>query len=121
MRFLLDANFLLLAGKYKTDVLAGLEEFGQPDLYTLDLVMREVENLAKAAGSTARYARIGLHLVEKNKVKVIQTSGKNTDEELVALAAKGFVVCTQDRALRKRIKGRGSVVFLRQGRYLVKG
>lgn len=120
MKFLLDANFLLLPGQYKIDVIHELREFGNPDLYTLNLVVKEVETLANGSGKSAQHARVGLQLLEKHQIKTIHSTARNTDSELVKLAKKGFVVCTQDSALRKRIKDKGSVVFLRQGRYLVK-
>jgi rRNA-processing protein FCF1 len=121
MKFLLDTNFFLIPGKFKVDIFSELEKFGKPEIYTIDLVVKELERLTKGRGKVASYARIGAKLLRMKKVQILKSFGKNVDAELVRIARTGFVVCTQDRALIKKLKTAGiEVISLRQKKYLVK-
>ncbi len=118
MKFLLDTNFLMIPGKFKVDVFEELKKFGKPEFFTLSSVVKELENLSSGKGKNSKYARIGLQLLEKNNVKIIASDGE-TDNEILKTAEQGFVVCTQDKELRKRLVSNGiKVVFLRQKKYL---
>ena len=122
MKFLLDTNFLLIPGKSKVDVFAELRRFGKPELYTIDLVVEELKKLASGRGRDSRSARLALELIGKKDVGVLKSCAANADLELERLASeRDFAVCTQDRALQERLRREGVVViFLRQGRFLVK-
>ncbi len=114
MKFLLDTNFLLIPAQFRVDVFSELSKFGKPELYTIDLVLKELGKMR------SRKARLAQELLAREKVRVLHTGGRNADSALVKAASKGFVVCTQDRALARRLKSRGTpVVTLRQKKYLV--
>ena len=117
MKALLDTNFLLIPGRFRVDVFSELEGFGKPGLYTIDLVVKELGMLAEGRGSDAGHARLGLSLLEKKGVTVLETRGEHADKELVRLASsRGYAVCTQDRELQKALKEKGvKVISLRQG------
>jgi len=120
-KVLLDTNALTIPGKYKVDIFRELEKFGNPEFYVLDIVIGELEKLREKGGQDAKYAKLGFELINKEKVKIILATGKCADTEMVKLASKGFVVCTQDAGLKKRIRAKKKpVVSLRQGRYLIK-
>ena len=123
MRFLLDANFFLIPGKFKVDVFSEVAEFGKPELFTLDLVVRELERLAKGKGRDASHARLGLELLKENDVAILDSKGRNTDSEIVRFAREqDYVVCTQDRGIKKKLKDESlPVITLRQEKYLSKG
>lgn len=108
----------MIPGKFKVDVFEELKKFGKPKFFTLSSVVKELENLSSGKGKNSKYARIGLQLLEKNNVKIIASDGE-TDNEILKTAEQGFVVCTQDKELRKRLVSNGiKVVFLRQKKYL---
>jgi len=121
MKFLLDTNFLVAFSQFKVDVFTELEEFGVPELYTLDLVLKELKKISTSKGIKARHARFALVRMRKEGVKILITESKRTDSEIVRIAKlNSLVVCTQDRALVKRLKAKHvPVVTLRQKRYLV--
>lgn len=121
-RFLLDANFLLLPGQFKADIFEQLEEFGSGQLYTLNLVIEELERLSKGRSRSAGNARIALQLVKSKGVKILHAKGRGADAAIKRLAGKGYyIVCTQDRALIKALKKkRVPVITLRQKKYLMK-
>ncbi len=122
MKFLLDTNFLLIPGKFKVDVFRELEAFGRPELFTLDLVVSELGRLASGAGRDASHARLALDLLEKKSVQVLEARGKDADMELERIASEqDFAVCTQDRALQKRLRKEDvTVIFLRQKKVLAR-
>lgn len=118
MKFLLDANFLMIPGKFKVDIFMEMERFGRPEFYTLDSVVRELGKITKAGGKDSFYAKFGLFLVQEKDIGILESDGK-ADSELLRLSKEGFVVCTQDKALTTKIrKAGGKVVFLRQRKYL---
>jgi len=123
MRFLLDTNFFLIPGKFKVDVFSELSEFGKPELFTLDLVVKELRKLGEDKGRDAGYARLGLELLKEHNVTILDSKGRNTDSEIARFALeREYVVCTQDREIKKHLKDKGlSVITLRQEKYLSKG
>lgn len=120
MRFLLDTNFLLIPGRFRIDVFSELENFGKPELFTIDLVVSELRKLSAGRGRDSANARLGLELLEKKGVQVLSTSGTNTDHEIGKIASEqDMAVCTQDRELQKMLKEDDvTVIFLRQKRTL---
>ena len=120
MKFLLDTNFLLIPGKFRVDVFRELQGFGKPELFTLDLVVAELNKLASSRGRDSRHARLGLELIKKEGVRILEARGTNTDQELERVASEqDLAVCTQDRALQGRLKKEDIlVIFLRQGKLL---
>ncbi len=122
MKFLLDANFLILPAQFKVDIFSELRKFGRPELYTLDLVVDELKKLAKAQGRSAVNAKLALDLLKKKNVEVLKTKEKkkSADDELLMMAGMGYIVCTQDAGLIKRLKAKKSMaVTLRQKKHLV--
>ena len=122
MKFLIDTNFLLIPGRFRVDVFKELERFGRPEFLTIDLVVSELRKLASGKGQDAPHARLGLDLLEKKGIRVLESREGNTDQEIERLASEqDLVVCTQDRELQERLRREGlSVVSLRQKRYLEK-
>lgn len=122
MRFLLDTNFLLIPGKFKVDVFRELEDFGNPELFTIDLVVGELRALASGKGSDSSHARLALDLIKTKSLGILESTGKDTDSEIERIASEGGLsVCTQDRGLQKRLRKEGiTVIFLRQKRMLAR-
>ncbi len=122
MKFLLDTNFLMIPGKFKIDIFRELKDFGKVYLYTLDSVVHELEKLSKGRGRDSRNARLAIHMIKKEGVRILHVEAKNTDEGIKKLAEKGyFTVCTADKELIKSLKGMGArIIYLRQGKYLVR-
>lgn len=122
MKVLLDANFFLIPGKFKVDVFREMRIFGRPEPCTIDLVVREVEKIAKEGGRDSKHAHLGLFLIDKEGVEIIKARGRDADKAIEKVAKEQkLVVCTQDRALAKRLRKDGvKVISLRQRKYLVK-
>ncbi len=121
MKALLDTNFLMIPGEFRVDILSELLALGYTEVFTIDLVVRELEKLAVSRGKEGRNARIGLEFIRKGGVIVLKAGSERTDDEILRLAkTKEYIACTQDRGLIKRIRKAGlQFITLRQGKYLV--
>ena len=122
MNILLDTSFLMHAAAAKIDIMTELRKFGEPRLYTLNLVVDELGGFSPGRTRKAMSARIALKFIEEEAVRVIKAGGKNTDRNIVRYAGnRKLTVCTTDRELKKTLRRRGvSVITIRQGSYLVK-
>jgi hypothetical protein len=124
MKFLLDTSFLVSAMEFKIDILYGLMRFGKPELFTLESVVSELKKISSGNGKDAKNASLALVFVEKS-VGVIEDvdPGLTTDERIIKVAeSEGFIVCTQDFELKRKLKNIGiPVVIIRQKKYLSMG
>lgn len=123
MKVLMDANFLLIPGKFRVDVFEDMKIFGNPEFFTLDKVVKEIEKIAKGGGRDSKHAHMALFLIDSKGINVVKSKPrKRTDDELQRIAKEGgFIVCTQDRDLIKRLRKKSvEVISLRQRKYLVK-
>ncbi|UCC91421.1 MAG: hypothetical protein JSV39_03870 [Candidatus Aenigmatarchaeota archaeon] len=121
MKALLDTNFLMIPGEFGTDVLSKLLDLGYTEVFTLDLVIGELNKLAVGRDRKSRNARIGLEFIRKGEIIVLKSEKEKADDEILRLAkTKEYIACTQDRELIKRIKKANlRFIMLRQGKYLV--
>jgi len=118
MKALIDTNFMLIPGQTKTDIFTVLREY---ELVTLDLCIRELEKLAENKGKKGEYARVGIQLINKNKVKIIKSGKKTTDKAILEYAQKNnCAVATNDRKLIAGLKKNGvKVIRLRQKKLIL--
>ena len=119
MPFLLDTNFLLIPVQFKVDIYEELTAFGKPEFYTLSVVVAELGKLERAGGRKGRQAALALTQMKQAGVRVLPARG-HADTALVKAGKTGkFAVCTQDRALIKKLKSHHvPVIRLRQKRTL---
>jgi hypothetical protein len=123
MKALLDTNFLMIPVEFRVDIISGLMSLGYIEIFTLDLVVAELEKFSVKGGKIAKAARVALQIVRNSGVVVLQTKGdlKRVDDEILRLAkTKGYAVCTQDQELLQTAKAAGiRCITLHQKRYLV--
>lgn len=107
---ILDTNFLLVPLHLQIDVSLEIPTLlGDCQLYTLDVCLNEL----RANGFSE-------HSIPS--VEIIETAGGKPDEVLVTYGQAGYVIATNDRALRQRLQQYAvPVIFVRQRRYLVMG
>lgn len=120
MKFLLDTNFLLIPGRFGVDVFSELSNFGRPECYTLQAVLAEMEKLTVGHGADAKAAKLGLELLGVKGVIILASGAGPADVQIQKAAEnEGYVVCTQDAELAKKLKAAGvKVVMLRHKKYL---
>ena len=118
-KILLDTNFLLVPFQFKVDIFKEIDRIidEKYELFIVDKTKEELEKLIKGGKEKERKAaRLALQLIKKFNIKIINTQGDNVDDIIVNLKDKDTIVATQDKELRKRL--RGDVIVLRQKKYL---
>ncbi len=117
----LDTNFLMLPAQLKVDIFSEInrimhENYG---IYILASSLRELDSIAEKGRKTEK-AQVSLTkaLIKTQNIKIINgDQEKGVDDQLVDLSKKGYVVATQDIALRRRIMH--NMILLRQKKYLI--
>jgi len=118
-KVLLDTNFLLIPGQFKVDIFKEIDRIidEKYQLFIIDKTLDELEKLIKGnKEKDKKAAMLGKQLIKNKKVRVINTQGDNVDDIIVKIKDKDTIVATQDKGLRKRLKG--DVIVLRQKKYL---
>ena len=117
MRIVLDTNFLIFAVREKIGIFIQLKG---KNVYTIAPVIRELEKISKGKSRDAVAAKVALMMLSMKKVRKLATSVASADRALVDKAEKGYVIATQDRELKERVKrAGGKVLYIRQKKYVV--
>lgn len=116
----LDTNLLLDMARLKIDVfdqLSGL--VGNALLVVPIQVKQELQTLSVERGKDGMAARFALESLPKHGVKVVPATGERGDDALVDLAQKGYIIATNDKALRQSLKNNPQrAIVVRQSKYL---
>jgi len=113
---ILDTNFLTIPYRFGVDIFEGIDALisEEYEIITLEGVVRELKNLSKGRSKDSAAARIGLELLKKKQIKVVETQEKNVDEAILELVTDQTFVATNDKELIKRLKDKNiKVVYLR--------
>jgi len=107
MKIVLDTNFLVSCLKFKIDFLSELE--GE-QLYIVDKTKTELKKLINGKNAKdSQRAKIILAIIKKNKIKELKSKEKETVDDTLA-RLKDYMIATQDRELKKRIKGKKLII-----------
>lgn len=125
-KVILDTNFLLIPEQFHVDVFGEVERLlgSGFEFFIIDQTMNELEKIRLNAksGKDKLAAKVGIALVENNKIQSIQTEpkqGKIVDDYIVELTDSSTVVATTDVALKRRLMEKGiGVIELVQKKYL---
>lgn len=118
----LDTNILLSIEQFKVDALEEMKALAGKAVFVIPgQVWKELQGLKQEGKTLARRVKVAEEVVRKGKVKKVEVEAENADQALVRLAEKGAIVATNDRELKKEVKKvNGSIMFLRQKRFIVK-
>ena len=119
LKVILDANFLFVPLQFKIDVFEGitrlLNQKFEPIL--LSTTQRELQTMADMGSPQIRkQATVALKLAETCKVIDVKKRAEETDDDVILRIAAEWrsAVATNDRELRKKLRGRNiPVIFLR--------
>ena len=111
-----DASFLMLAAKFHLDVISETERLLQKRIQfsVLDIVVGELEGLARRPGAAGRDARVALELISTRKIRRVPSGEQsNADRALMEASGQpGIIVATADLDLRRTIRDRGKPVII---------
>lgn len=113
MKILLDTNFLIECSKKRIDFFLQLKG---AEFFTVQSVAEEIIAIADGKTKDAKFAGAAKNILEKLKIapEPEKTDG-DADASLFELSKKGFVIATQDRALKEKIlEDGGKVAILRK-------
>ena len=117
-KILLDTNFLLTMVRYKIHGFEEMKEKGKIEFYTLSSVIGEMDSLGKSDKKIKHETDLVKQILKNNNVKIIEAKMPNVDNEMVE-KSKGYVVATNDKALREKIKSfGGKTVYIRSLNYI---
>ena len=120
MKIIIDTNFLLIPAQFKVDIFSEIDRLCDSSykVYIFDKTINELEKIIKKQrGKHKAAANLALQLVKKFKINKLKAT-KNVDDAIVSLAKKErIIVATQDKELKKRLKGTRLIV-LRKKSYL---
>ena len=117
MLIALDTNFLIDLMRYHVE----FEIEKKSELFTTTSVINELKAIARKKTKESKYAKLALNWIEQNQVKIVKV-GKKADDELVSLAKQNFIIATNDRKLRKKIKTLGGkTIYLRSRKKIAIG
>ena len=103
-RVVFDTNMLLAVLQFKVDVFGMVEErLGKTQFFVTESVLEELEKIAGQGPKKQKEVALVKEILENNAVQTVPGNG-NADKDLAELALQGFLVATNDKKLRKRIK-----------------
>jgi rRNA-processing protein FCF1 len=116
----LDTNMLMAVGELKIDVIEGIEKsIGKTEFFVPEEVIKEMEKLKEKNKTKKKNIVISEKLIKKY-CKILKGENKSADQRMQELAEKGFIVATNDKKLRKKIKNKGfKTAFVRQKKVIV--
>jgi rRNA-processing protein FCF1 len=114
MKVILDTNFLLTTIRYKLHGLSQIKERFPAEFYVLSGSIDELEGLAKNNKKIAKEYKLVKEMLHNEKAIGIKSSTENVDNELVELS-KEYIIATNDKELRNRIKeSGGKTIFIKK-------
>lgn len=115
----IDTNFIVTAYKFKIDI---FEQFKAKldfkyQLYAVDKTFDELEKLINKASLTDKIgAKIAIQLLKRKNINILKTAkDRSVDELLLALDPHMFIIATQDKALKGKLKEKKfKIITIRQ-------
>lgn len=118
IKILLDTNFLLTIVRHKLHGLEQIKEKLPAEFYTLSRVLYELKGLGKTDKKVKKEAAIVEQMLKNNGVKVLDSKLEDVDKELISLS-KEYVIATNDKELRKRVReAGGKTIYVRSLTYV---
>ncbi len=114
MRIVLDTSSILFGFSNSVNVFSKAQEhFPGCTIVLSNGVISELEKLSKGNSKVSGYARIALLEIDAYKQKIeIEKSRMYVDKWIEAKSRHaGYIICTNDTALRKRIRKGAAKVF----------
>jgi len=105
MEIIIDTNIFMAYGSLKIDIIDQMKSLGFTRLFTIDLVIGELKDISERSLNESKQAKMALDLIDKERIEIIMTYGKNADDEILKKAKElDIPVATSDKELLKRLK-----------------
>ena len=116
-----DTNMLFTQEQFKVRIVEEIQWLlHNAKIFVPLQVLEELEKLEGTSKKLEKEARIAKQVLKEEKIGKIKVFAENADKALLLLSRKGFIIATNDKALRKKIKeSKGKCITLRKKKYLV--
>jgi len=128
IKVLFDTNFLMAAFEGPVDVVERVEELLEAKVRPIILKsqLRELERIASSheRQKAARIARAALEYMKKKEFEVVENGERAVDDAIVeASRREDYIVATNDRELRRRLRRSGvNVIYMKSdGKFELEG
>ena len=120
VKIALDTNMLLAAEQFKIRLVEEIEsKLSKAKIVIPNQVITELEKLAGRSKKLEKQVKIAMQIIKNEGVKQMEVKASNADKALLTLAKQGFIIATNDRELRKKVKKSfGKCLILRKKKYL---
>ena len=124
-KILLDTNFLMACKQFKVDIFTQIDKISdfKYGIFVLDKTLDELKKIIEEQkGKNREAARIALKLIAIKNIKVVKTkSDKKTDDVILDVDSEDdYIVATQDKELKSRLKEKNvTMMVLRQKKKVV--
>lgn len=114
----------MMSAQFHIDVVGELEKIlPSYKLLVPSAVLKEISRIKnRSKGKTKIAASVAIKIATSSPLEVLEMELKpseTVDDALLRLSGKSRVLCTNDRELRRKARGKNiNVVYLRQRRYL---
>lgn len=114
-KIMLDTNFLVAPFQFSVDIFGELEEmYPFADVYTLESAVEEARSI-----EGGKFRDLVPELLEKKDVEIVEAEGSSGVDDLLVDASRRFIVATNDKELKRRIRDRDRpVIILRSKSHL---
>lgn len=111
-KILLDTNFLVAPFQFSFDIYDELEQmYPYAELYTLEDAIQEAKSI-----KSGKYKDLAPKLARQQGVEVLETEGEGEVDDLIVDIAEEFIVATNDKELKRRLKKNGRPVIIIRGK-----
>lgn len=112
-KIMIDTNFFLTIVRYKIHALEEIKKNKKAIFYTTEGVINELNFLSKNKKIKKEFEIIK-KIIKNEKITVLESKTNNVDEELIE-KSKDFIIATNDKELRKKIREKkGKTIFIRK-------
>ena len=114
-KILLDTNFLVAPFELSISIFEELDRmYPVNEAYTLDDAVQEAKSI-----ESGKYGKLVEKLIEVQDIKVLETEGEGSVDDLLVDISDEFIVATNDKELKERLVDEGKeVVFIRSESHL---
>ena len=122
-QIILDTNFLLIPSKFRVDIFEEIHRLCsfKYSLCIIDRTLDELRSITKPL-KEKMHAKLAMKLINAYKINILKTEKDGDVDSLIlqTVNKQDFIVATQDKFLKKKLKSGGiPVITLRQKQYLI--
>jgi rRNA-processing protein FCF1 len=111
-KILLDTNFLVAPFQFSFDIFEELEEmYPYAEICTIEDAVQEAKSI-----KGGKFKDLVPQIIESEDISVYETEGEGEVDDLLVDISDDFIIATNDKELKKRIKDQGRPVIIIRGK-----